>query len=232
MYKRQGLGCALPLLLGLFTAHSGFLWASAGAFQAAQANPLHRFGMLRMLLLTGLGACSAGLGFWAGSHPLVSLGIFAAFGLLLAWLQRFGSEAGKLGIEMCIRDRPDTGRQPARPMPAGSEATDRTAAGGQTDAWGGISQRDGGGRKGLYLKQPPLPRQPEPLTATKRMHASGRYRASLIKSRAFASRYARRALWKSLRHVGAYTNSHPKARIYEQATLHQLQGRRRRHRCR
>lgn len=64
-----GLGCALPLVLGLFTAHSGFLWASAGAFQAAQANPLHRFGMLRMLLLTGLGACSAGLGFWAASHP-------------------------------------------------------------------------------------------------------------------------------------------------------------------
>ncbi len=90
-----GLGCALPLVLGLFTAHSGFLWASAGAFQAAQANPLHRFGMLRMLLLTGLG-------FWAASHPLLSLGIFAAFGLLLAWLQRFGSEAGKLGIGLSI----------------------------------------------------------------------------------------------------------------------------------
>ncbi|MGK4340501.1 FUSC family protein [Ectopseudomonas oleovorans] len=90
------LGCALPLVLGLFTAHSGFLWASAGAFQAAQANPLHRFGMLRMLLLTGLGACSAGLGFWAGGRAL------AAFGLLLAWLQRFGSEAGKLGIGLCI----------------------------------------------------------------------------------------------------------------------------------
>ena len=58
-----GLGCALPLLLGLFSAHPGFLWAAAGAFQAAQANPLHRFGMLRLLLLTGLGACSAGLGF-------------------------------------------------------------------------------------------------------------------------------------------------------------------------
>lgn len=97
-----GLGCALPLLLGLFTSHSGFLWASVGAFQAAQANPLHRFGMLRMLLLTGLGACSAGLGFWAGSHPLISLGLFAAFGLLLAWLQRFGSEAGKLGIGLSI----------------------------------------------------------------------------------------------------------------------------------
>jgi hypothetical protein len=96
------LGCALPLVLGLFTAHSGFLWASAGAFQAAQATPLHRFGMLRMLLLTGLGACSAGLGFWAGNYPLVSLCTFAAFGLLLAWLQRFGSEAGKLGIGLCI----------------------------------------------------------------------------------------------------------------------------------
>ena len=81
------VGCALPLLLGLVSSHPGFLWAALGAFQAARANPLHRFGMLRMLLLTGLGACSAGLGFWAGSHPLLSLCIFAAFGLLLAWLQ-------------------------------------------------------------------------------------------------------------------------------------------------
>lgn len=97
-----GLGCALPLLLGLFSAHPGFLWASVGAFQAAQANPLHRFGMLRMLLLCGLGACSAGLGFWSASHPLVSLGLFACFGFLLAWLQRFGSEAGKLGIGLAI----------------------------------------------------------------------------------------------------------------------------------
>lgn len=97
-----GLGCALPLLLGLFTSHTGFLWASVGAFQAAQANPLHRFGMLRMLLLTALGACGAGLGFWAGSHPLISLALFATFGLLLAWLQRFGSEAGKLGIGLSI----------------------------------------------------------------------------------------------------------------------------------
>ena len=48
-----GFGCALPLLLGLFSAHPGFLWASAGAFQAAQANPLHRLGMLRMLIILG-----------------------------------------------------------------------------------------------------------------------------------------------------------------------------------
>ncbi len=97
-----GLGCALPLLLGLFSAHPGFLWASAGAFQAAQANPLHRLGMLRMLMLCGLGACSAGLGFWSASHPYASLLIFALFGFLLAWLQRFGSEAGKLGIGLAI----------------------------------------------------------------------------------------------------------------------------------
>ena len=97
-----GLGCALPLLLGLFSSHPGFIWASVGAFQAAQANPLHRLGMLRMLMLCGLGACSAGLGFWAGSHPQASLLIFALFGFLLAWLQRFGSEAGKLGIGLAI----------------------------------------------------------------------------------------------------------------------------------
>ncbi|MHA6494425.1 FUSC family protein [Pseudomonas borbori] len=97
-----GFGCALPLLLGLFSAHPGFLWASAGAFQAAQANPLHRLGMLRMLMLCGLGACSAGLGFWSASHPLISFWLFAAFGFLLAWLQRFGSEAGKLGLGLAI----------------------------------------------------------------------------------------------------------------------------------
>lgn len=97
-----GLGCALPLVLGLFSGHPGFLWASAGAFQAAQANPLHRFGMLRLLLLTLLGACSAGLGFWAASHPALSLGLFALYGFLLAWLQRFGTEAGKLGIGLAV----------------------------------------------------------------------------------------------------------------------------------
>lgn len=97
-----GLGCALPLLLGLFSAHPGFLWAAAGAFQAAQANPLHRFGMLRMLLLSGLGACSAGLGFWSASQPLISLGLFGAFGFLLAWLQRFGSETGKVGFGLAV----------------------------------------------------------------------------------------------------------------------------------
>lgn len=68
-------------------------------------------------------------------------------------------------------------------------------------------QRSAGVRKGLYLKQPLVPRQPQAGPATKRMRASGRYRASLIKSRAFASRYARRALCMSLRPVGAYTNS-------------------------
>lgn len=96
------LGCALPLLLGLFSGHSGFLWASIGAFLAAQADPLHRFGMLRMLLLTLLGACSAGLGFWSAPGPLESLLVFAAGGLLLAWLQRFGREAGKLGLGMLV----------------------------------------------------------------------------------------------------------------------------------
>jgi hypothetical protein len=97
-----GLGCALPLVLGLFSGHPGFLWASAGAFQAAQANPLHRFGMLRLLLLTLLGACSAGLGFWSASHPLLSLCLFGAYGFLLAWLQRFGTEAGKLGLGLAV----------------------------------------------------------------------------------------------------------------------------------
>jgi hypothetical protein len=86
-----GLGCALPLMLGLFSGHAGFLWATVGAFQAAKANPLHRLGMLRMLLLIGLGAGSAGLGFWSATHPLISLGLFAFYGLLLAWLQRYGS---------------------------------------------------------------------------------------------------------------------------------------------
>lgn len=96
------LGCALPLSLGLTTGHSGFLVAAYGAFLASQADPLQRFGMLRMLLFTGLGALSAGLGYWSGSHPLLSLGLFAVFGLLLAWLQRFGNEAGKLGVGLAI----------------------------------------------------------------------------------------------------------------------------------
>jgi hypothetical protein len=97
-----GLGCALPLLLGLFSGHPGFLWATVGAFQAAKANPLHRLGMLRMLLLIGLGAGSAALGYWSAPHPFISLGLFAFYGLLLAWLQRYGTEAGKLGIGLAI----------------------------------------------------------------------------------------------------------------------------------
>src|SRR5690606_5746522 len=58
--------------------------------------------MLRLLLLTLLGACSAGLGFWAATHPLLSLALFAAYGFLLAWLQRFGTEAGKLGLGLAV----------------------------------------------------------------------------------------------------------------------------------
>ncbi|GAB3393443.1 FUSC family protein [Azotobacter armeniacus] len=111
------LGCALPLLLGLFSGHSGFLWASIGAFLAAQADPLHRFGMLRMLLLTLLGACSAGLGFWSAPGPLESLLVFAAGGLLLAWLQRFGREAGKLGLGMLVCLCLGQGQQPLGSMP-------------------------------------------------------------------------------------------------------------------
>lgn len=97
-----GLGCALPLLLGLSSGHAGFLWATLGAFQAARANPLHRLGMLRMLLQISLGACSVALGYWAASYPLLSMALFASYGLLLAWLQRYGNEAGKLGIGLAI----------------------------------------------------------------------------------------------------------------------------------
>lgn len=93
-----GMGCGLPLLLGLFTSHSGFLWAATGAFQAALANPYHRLGMLRMSLLTSLGAIAAGMGFWVASHPLLSLAGFAFMGLLLAVMQRYGTELGKLGV--------------------------------------------------------------------------------------------------------------------------------------
>ncbi|WP_462378878.1 FUSC family protein [Pseudomonas sp. Marseille-QA0892] len=87
------LGCALPLLLGLFSGHSGFIWAATGAFMASLANPLQRLGMLHMCLLICLGAFSAGLGFWADSHPSASAGLFALFGLFFAWMQRYGKEA-------------------------------------------------------------------------------------------------------------------------------------------
>ncbi|WP_330115247.1 FUSC family protein [Pseudomonas sp. JS3066] len=97
-----GLGCGLPLVLGLFTSHTGFLWAATGAFQASLANPLHRLGMLRMTLLTGLGALAAGMGFWVASHPLLSLFSFALMGLLMAALQRFGNELGKLGAGLAV----------------------------------------------------------------------------------------------------------------------------------
>ncbi|MBD7977554.1 FUSC family protein [Pseudomonadaceae bacterium Sa2CUA2] len=96
------VGCALPLALGLVSGHNGFLWAALGAFQASLANPLHRFGMLRMLLITLVGACSAGVGYWSGTQPLASLMLFAAMGLLLALLQRYGNEAGKLGLALAV----------------------------------------------------------------------------------------------------------------------------------
>lgn len=97
-----GVGCALPLLLGLFSGHPGFLWASAGAFHAAQINPLHRLGMRRMLLMIFIGALCAGWGFWAAAYPWLSFTVFAAFGFILAWLQRFGIEAGKLGAGFAV----------------------------------------------------------------------------------------------------------------------------------
>jgi hypothetical protein len=97
-----GLGCALPLSLGLVSSHPGFLWAAVGAFQAARANPLHRFGMPRMLLLIFLGACGAGLGYWVAQDHLLSLAVFAAMGFFLAWLQRFGVEAAKLGLGVAV----------------------------------------------------------------------------------------------------------------------------------
>jgi hypothetical protein len=99
-----GIGCALPLILGVFTGHSGFLWASLGAFLTSQANPLQRLGMLRMLLLILLGALGAGLGFTSAKGWLATFALFFLFGLLLAWLQRFGRETGKFGtcLGLCI----------------------------------------------------------------------------------------------------------------------------------
>lgn len=96
------LGCALPLVLGVVSAHNGFLWAALGAFQASLANPLHRYGMLRMLLMGTGGALAAALGHTAASHPLASLLLFGAMGLLLARLQRYGNEAGKLGLGLAV----------------------------------------------------------------------------------------------------------------------------------
>ena len=86
-----------------------------------------------------------------------------------------------------------TGNRRGQCWQAQERQTEEQQADGQTH-WRGLSQGMAvrrAGHKGLYLKQPLKPRQPEPAPATKRMHASGRYRASLIKSRAFASRYAR-----------------------------------------
>lgn len=96
------LGCALPLLLGQVSGHPGFVWAALGAYHASRAHPLHRFGMLRMVLLTAFGAYSVALGFWAAGEPLISLGLFALYALILVWLQRLGNEAGKMGMGLLI----------------------------------------------------------------------------------------------------------------------------------
>ncbi len=96
------LGCALPLILSLLTRNPGFFWATMGACTAAQAHPLQRLGMPGMLLLILLGAASIALGFWADSSTLSSLSLFAGCGLLLAWLQRYGNETGKLGVTLAI----------------------------------------------------------------------------------------------------------------------------------
>ncbi|MBB3101664.1 FUSC family protein [Azomonas macrocytogenes] len=96
------IGCALPLLMGISTRHPGFFWATIGAFMASLAHPLQRLGMPGMLLMIGLGAVSIALGFWAANDALSSVALFACCGLLLAWLQRYGNETGKLGISLAI----------------------------------------------------------------------------------------------------------------------------------
>lgn len=96
------LGCALPLSLGLVSGHNGFLWAALGAFQASLANPLHRYGMLLMLLMGAFGAIAAAVGYTAASHPLACLLLFAVMGLLLARMQRYGHVAGKLGLGLAV----------------------------------------------------------------------------------------------------------------------------------
>src|SRR5690606_3121358 len=56
----------------------------------------------RMLLMGTGGALAAALGHTAASHPLASLLLFGAMGLLLARLQRYGNEAGKLGLGLAV----------------------------------------------------------------------------------------------------------------------------------
>src|SRR5690606_30174433 len=96
------VGCALPLALGLVSGHNGFLWAALGAFQASLANPLHRFGMLRMLLITLVGACSAGGGYWSGTQPLARLMLCAALASAAPCSQGYGTEAGKCGLALAV----------------------------------------------------------------------------------------------------------------------------------
>lgn len=97
-----GLGCALPLSLGMFSGHAGFYWATVGAFMGSLANPTLRVGMQAMLLLVLLGAFSVAIGYWVAISPWLSLAVFACYGLLLAGLLRYGRDAAKAGLALAI----------------------------------------------------------------------------------------------------------------------------------
>ncbi len=98
------LGCALPLMLGVFSGHPGFYWATLGAFVASLADPRQRLGMHGMLLLSSAGAFSVALGYWAGQTTMASLLAFLLFGLLLAASRRLGPEPAKFSfvITLCL----------------------------------------------------------------------------------------------------------------------------------
>lgn len=98
------VGCALPLLLGVFSGHPGFYWATLGAFVASLADPRQRLGMHAMLLLSAGGAFAAALGYWAGQTTLASLLAFSMFGLLLAASRRLGPEPSKFAfvVTLCL----------------------------------------------------------------------------------------------------------------------------------
>ncbi|MFC3607076.1 FUSC family protein [Stutzerimonas tarimensis] len=97
-----GLGCALPLSLGMFSGHAGFYWATVGAFMGSLANPILRLGMLSMLTLVLLGAFSVAIGYRVAISPWLSFALFAFYGLLLAALRRYGSEAARGGLALAI----------------------------------------------------------------------------------------------------------------------------------
>jgi len=162
------LGCTLLLLLGL-SGHPGFLWASIGAFLAAQAAPLQRFGMLHMLLLTLLAAGSASLGFRCAPDPFESFSLFATAGLLLVWLQRFGRESGKLGFAILAGLCLGQGRQSLGSMSNPYAVATLLALGGFWMILLAFSLR---GLHGLPL-WPPMPRFPLMLKVVRR-HATQR----------------------------------------------------------